>query len=139
MSSSRTCLLVFLVLGICSAGDGSAQNLVGRPSSGLFGVKVGVLSRMDLIADDWYLQSEIGSCAQVYADIPKGNDFYLTTAFSFYYIEINRSNQIMIEPSFGLKRAYVKSYAGMVFKPGVSDSIWRIKAGGCKRGGAEGR
>jgi len=75
---------------------------------------------MDLTSDDWYLQSEIGSCAQVYADIPRGKEFYLTTAFSFYYVEINRSNQIMIEPSIGLKRAFMRSHAGIVFKPGVS-------------------
>ena len=83
----------------------SAQNLVGRVTGGRFGIKAGVISRMTMDGD-LKLNSEIGSTAQVFADFPKGEGFYFGTAFDFYYIEINRSNQIMIEPNISLKRAY---------------------------------
>jgi len=97
----------------------SAQNLLGRPTSGLFGIRAGVISRMNL---DTYpvLQSEIGSCGQVYADFPMGREFYVSTAFDFYYIEISRSNQIMLETSLGAKKAFPLRRARMVLQPGAS-------------------
>jgi len=99
-----TFLLSILIGFLCVPGPSSAQNLLGRPTSGLFGIKAGVISRMNL---DTYpvLQSEIGSCGQVYADFPMGRGFYVTTAFDFYYIEISRSNQIMLETGLGIKKA----------------------------------
>ena len=88
--------VVTVLLGMASSA--SAQNLVGRTTRGLFGIKVGIISRMNF-NDNLNRRSEIGSTGQVFADFPKGRGFYLSTAFDFYYVEINRSNQIMIEPS----------------------------------------
>jgi hypothetical protein len=116
---SLTLLVSALTAFVCAPGSSSAQNLVGRPTSGLFGIKAGVISRMNL---DTYpvLQSEIGSCGQVYADFPMGREFYFTTAFDFYYIEISRSNQIMLEASLGGKKAFPLRRAHMVLEPGTS-------------------
>jgi hypothetical protein len=97
----------------------SAQNLVGRSTSGKFGIKVGVISRMNMRGDR-NLQSEIGSTAQVFADFPKGKGFYFSTAFDFYYVEINRSNQIMIEPSVGVKRVCRLKRSDMMLLPAAS-------------------
>ena len=93
-----------------------AQNLVGRVSSGLFGIKAGMISRMNM-RGGLRLHSEIGSSAQVFVDFPKGKGFYISTAFDFYYIEINRSNQIMIEPSIGFKRSFHLRRANMILRP----------------------
>lgn len=114
-----TFLLSVLIGFFCMPAPSSAQNLVGQPTSGVFGIKAGVISRMNL--DTYpFLQSEIGSCAQVYADFPMGREFYITTAFDFYYIEISRSNQIMLETSLGVKRAFPLRRARMVLQPGGS-------------------
>ena len=94
----RTVCIALTVALVSLASSLSAQNLVGRVTSGRFGIKAGVISRMDM-GGDLNLHSEIGSAAQVFADFPKGKGFYFGTAFDFYYIEINRSNQIMIEPN----------------------------------------
>ena len=108
-----------LVIILGMTADAAAQNLVGRPTRGIFGLKLGVVSRMNMTGGR-QLHSEIGSCAQVYADLPQGKRFYLSAAFDFYYVEIARSNQIMIEGSFGVKRAYNLEHARMILKPGVS-------------------
>ena len=97
----------------------AAQNLLGNPTSGRFGIKVGVVSRMKLSTTP-SLNSEIGSCAQVYIDLPKGRQVFLSPAFDFYYIEINRANQIMIEASLGVKRVFPLRRARMLLVPGVS-------------------
>jgi hypothetical protein len=92
---------------------------MGRPTSGVFGLKAGVMSRMDFDTDR-PLQSEVGSCAQVFADLPQGRDFYLTAAFDFYYIGISRNNQIMIDASVGLKRIFPLPGPRMFLKPAAS-------------------
>lgn len=96
-----------------------AENLVGRPTSGVIGVKAGVISRMNLNMSP-ARQSGIGSCAQVYADFPMGRQVYFTTAFDFYYIEFGGANQIMIEPNVGVKRAFPLRRARMLLTPGAS-------------------
>jgi hypothetical protein len=108
--------LLFLLLVTPLA---SGQNLLGKPTSGVFGLKAGVISRMDFDTDR-PLQSEIGSCAQVFADFPQGRDIYLATAFDFYYIGISRANQVMIDASVGLKRIFPLPRARMFLKPAVS-------------------
>lgn len=115
----RPISLVLLAVALWVAPEAQAQNLVGRPSSGLFGIKVGVISRMNLEGIR-PLHTEIGSTAQVFADFPKGRDFYFVAAFDFYYVEISRSNTVMIEPSLGLKRAFYLRHLDMVLKPGAS-------------------
>lgn len=95
-----------------------SQNLVGRTTSGLFGLKVGVISRMDLRGER-RLNTEIGSTAQVFADFRKGQRLFIATAFDFYYVEVNRSNQIMIEPGVGVKYSFPIADAGATLKPGV--------------------
>ena len=67
--------------------------------------------------DNLNRRSEIGSTGQVFADFPKGRGFYLSTAFDFYYVEINRSNQIMIEPSAGIKGTVRLKRSDMILKP----------------------
>jgi hypothetical protein len=104
---------------ICVTSSISGQNLLGKPTSGVFGLKAGVISRMDFDTNP-PLQSEVGSCAQVYADLPQGREFYLTGAFDFYYIELNRCNQVMIEASIGLKRIFALPRSKMFLKPAVS-------------------
>jgi len=112
------CVILTVVL-IGLSGSVSAQNLVGRVTSGRFGIKAGLISRMNM-RGDLKLQSEIGSSAQVFADFPKGKGFYFAAAFDFHYIEINRSNQIMIEPNIGLKRAFHLKRADMQLIPAMS-------------------
>lgn len=92
---------------------------MGRPTSGVVGLKAGVISRMDFDTN-LPLQSEVGSCAQVFADIPQGHEFYLTAAFDFYSVAIYRSNQVMIEPNIGLKRIFSLPRPKMFLKPAVS-------------------
>ena len=104
---------------LCVASSISGQNLMGRPTSGVFGLKAGVISRMNFDTN-LPLQSEVGSCGQVFADLPQGREFYLTGAFDFYYIELSRSNQIMIEASVGLKRIFPLPRPKMFLKPAVS-------------------
>ena len=117
----RYCTSMFaaLLLLPCVTSSISGQNLLGRPTSGVFGLKAGVISRMDF---DAYqpLQSEIGSSAQVFADLPQGREFYLTAAFDFYYIGISRSHQVMIDASIGLKRIFPLPGPRMFLKPAVS-------------------
>jgi len=121
-----TCVILTVVL-IGLSGSVSAQNLVGRVTSGRFGIKVGLISRMNM-RGDLKLQSEFGFTAQVFADFPKGKGFYFSTAFDFYsikirrsnYIENNRSSQMMIEPNIGLKRAFHLNRADMQLIPAVS-------------------
>lgn len=104
---------------LCVTSSVSGQNLLGRPTSGVFGLKAGVIGRMDF---DTYkpLQSKIGSCAQVFADLPQGRELFLTAAFDFYYIEISRTSQIMIDASVGLKRIFPLPGPRMFLKPAVS-------------------
>jgi hypothetical protein len=90
-----------------------------QPTRGTFGLKVGVISRMSM-KDGFRLKSEIGSTGQVFGDFPKGRGWSLTTAFDFYYVEINRSNQIMIEPNVGFKKEYTLSHLKMLLKPGAA-------------------
>ena len=92
---------------------------MGRPTSGLIGVKAGVISRMNLDITP-ARQSGIGSCAQVFTDFPVGHNVYFTTAFDFYYVAFGGANQIMIEPSAGVKRAFPLSRARMLITPGVA-------------------
>ena len=66
------------------------------------------------------LQTAVGSCAQVFADLPQGREFYLTAAFDFYSVAIYRSNQVMIEASVGLKRIFPLPRPKMFLKPAVS-------------------
>ena len=110
-------LVLIVVVGLTPAA--SAQNLVGRVSSGVFGIKAGVISRMTMDGVT-RLNSEIGSTAQLFVDFPRGKGFYMSVAFDFYYIEINRSNQVMIEPNIGIKRSFRLSRANMELKPGAS-------------------
>jgi hypothetical protein len=97
----------------------SAQNLVGRSSSGLIGAKVGLIGRMNLSSEP-ALQSTIGSSAQVFAYFPFGSRFYFTSAFDFYYIQIVNSNQVMIEPGIGLRCRFPLPRAKMALIPGAS-------------------
>lgn len=113
---SRNIVLAAIAVLIGPASSVSAQNLVGIATRGKFGIKVGVISRMNM-RGDLDLHSEIGSSAQVFADFPKGRGFYFSTAFDFYYVEINRSNQIMIEPSAGIKRAFRLKRTDMLLVP----------------------
>jgi hypothetical protein len=78
-----------------------------------------VISRMDYDTD-WTLQSGVGSCAQLFADFPQGRQFYLTTAFDFYYIGLGGDNQVMIDASLGIKRAFALGRAGMYLKPAAA-------------------
>ena len=112
-------IVVLLGMTVGTGTDILAQNLVGRSTRGVFGLKVGVISRMNMTGDR-DLRSEVGSCIQVYADIPKGKNYYLSAAFDFYYIEINRTNQIMIEPNLGLKKTFYLQRGQMAIKPGGS-------------------
>ena len=117
----RYCTSVLAALSslLCVTSSISGQNLMGRPTSGVFGLKAGVVSRMNFDTN-LPLQTAVGSCAQVFADLPQGREFYLTGAFDFYYVEINHSNQIMIEASFGLKRIFPLPRPKMFLKPAVS-------------------
>ncbi|MEW5796603.1 MAG: hypothetical protein AB1772_09600 [Candidatus Zixiibacteriota bacterium] len=112
-------LFAFFILSLCTTMTVYGQNLLGNPTGGRFGVKVGVVSRMKLTTTPTR-SSEIGSCAQVYIDLPQGRQFFLSPAFDFYYIEINRANQIMIEANLGLKRTFGLKRARMLLGPGVS-------------------
>jgi hypothetical protein len=96
-----------------------AQNLFGKTTSGLFGFKVGLISRMDLSSTP-PLSSEIGSTAQVFAYFPAGRQYYWTAAFDFYYIQIVNSNQVMIEPNIGINKSFLLKRAKMELVPGAS-------------------
>lgn len=119
-------VLAMVVVLLVLAPSVSAQNLVGRRTSGLMGVKLGVISRMSM-RGDVELQSHASPTVQVFADFPKFKDFYLAIAFDFYYLTIRRSNeikvkrpsQLMIEPCVGLKRAFYLKHADMILKPAV--------------------
>ncbi len=97
----------------------AAQNLVGIPTRGTLGLKAGVLSRMT-VESGMEMHTEIASTAQVFGDFPKGRGWSLSTAFDFHYVEINRSNQVMIEPSLGFKKEFHLRHQKMILKPGAA-------------------
>lgn len=129
-SMSRTRQLRFRIVASCvrliapliivgTADFGRAEIISTQPTRGVFGLKIGLASRAN-IRGDLHLRTEIGSSAQVYADFPLFSDFFFTTAFDFYYVEIVRQNDIMIEGSLGLKKSFALSRANMKLIPGAS-------------------
>lgn len=112
-------LLASLLVVIGLVYDVSAQNLVGRPTRTIMGLKIGLITRMDLKADP-NLQSEVGSNFGMFADFPKGKENYLSVALDFYYIEITRENQVMVEGSLAYKHGFVLQHLDVVLKPGFA-------------------
>jgi hypothetical protein len=108
-----------VVTGLVAVTPAGAQNLLGNTTSGLFGFKVGLISRMDLRSTP-PLSSEIGSTAQVFAYFPAGRRYYWTTAFDFYYIQIVNSNQVMIEPNIGINKSFLLKRSQLTLVPGAS-------------------
>jgi len=96
-----------------------AGKVVEQPTHGIFGAKVGIMSRAN-IRGDLYLRTEIGSTAQVYADFPVWRRFYLATSFDFYYIELVRNNDVMIDGSLGVKYEFLLPRANMLLRPGIA-------------------
>jgi hypothetical protein len=115
----RSAILTTLLLLFATTSPVSGENLLGKPTRGILGLKAGVISRMDYDTE-WTLQSGVGSCAQLFADFPQGRQFYLTTAFDFYYIGIGGDNQVMIDASVGIKRSFPLRRAKMFLKPAVA-------------------
>jgi hypothetical protein len=96
-----------------------AAEVIRRPTSGIFGLKVGVISRMN-IRGDLDLHTEIGSTGQVYTDFPIWRRLYFSTSFDFYYVEIVRQNDVMIEGSIGFKYLFKLPRANIQLRPGVA-------------------
>lgn len=69
---------------------------------------------------DWPVHSEVGSTFELYADFPKGKENYLSVALDFYYVEINRAQQVMAEGSLGFKHAFKLNHQAIEFKPGFA-------------------
>jgi hypothetical protein len=111
-------MLVVAVLIFVVSPAADAAQVHDRPTKGVFGIKLGLISRAN-IRGDLELETEIGSSAQVYADFPIFKDLFLTASVDFYYIQIIRQNDIMIEGTGGLKHEFALNRAGMFLRPGV--------------------
>jgi hypothetical protein len=96
-----------------------ATEIIDKPTSGIFGVKVGVISRVN-IRGDLNLHTEIGSTGQVFMDFPMFSSLYLSTSIDFYYVEIVRQNDVMIEGTAGFKYLFNLPRANMQLKPGLA-------------------
>jgi len=113
---------VFAALTLLAAimvGTARADKVVPRPTRGIFGVKVGVMSRANM-RGDLKLQTAVGSTAEVYADFPVAARLHVSTAFDFYYIQLVRDNDIMIDANLGLKYEIPLPRANMFLRPGVA-------------------
>lgn len=107
-------LIICLIAATVSAGVTRPE-----PTRGTFGAKVGLMSRAH-VGGDLDLQTEVGSTAQVYADFPMWGRLFGTAAFDFYYIELVRNNNVMIDASLGLKYELKLTHANMMLRPGVA-------------------
>ena len=117
-STILVCLLQVLLIG--SDVSASVKNKAGRRGSGVVGLKAGLFSRSEFKGDKAVFRTQVGSTAELLAEFPLGREFYLTTAFDFYYIQIVNDNQIMLEPSLGLKRIVNVGFKRTRFKPGIA-------------------
>lgn len=112
--------------GILATSSGMAQSATRAGSSGLVGVKLGLYSRTHfdgetgIAGEDISLRAQVGSSAQLFADFNLYREFFLSSSFDFYYVEIVRDNQIMLEGSLGLKRTVDLGFKTTRFKPGVA-------------------
>jgi len=95
-------------------------------TSGLVGIKAGLFSRTNIDGEtttdgeNVSFRTQVGSSAQLYADFTLFSKTYLSTSFDFYYVQIVRNNQIMLEGSLGLKRMINLGFRKTRFKPGVA-------------------
>lgn len=113
---------VFAILTILVAittGSACADKVVKSPTRGIFGAKVGIMSRAN-VRGDLRLRTAVGSTGQVYADLPITTRLYVATSFDFYYIQLVRDNDIMIDANVGLKYEIPLPRANMFLRPGVA-------------------
>ena len=121
-------IIVGLVAGsmLVPAGAIQPRPLKASASSGLVGLKGGLYSRSQFKGDSVSFRTQVGSSAQLFADFSLFDKFYVTTAFDFYYVQIVNDNQIMLEPSLGLKRIVDIGFRNTRFKPGLAFGYARL-------------
>ena len=117
--NERVRALCVLIVILFTAGSASAARTTAEPTRGIFGAKVGFMSRGN-VGGDFDLQTEVGSTGQIYTDFPLWGRLFGAAAFDFYYMEIVHDNNIMIDASFGLKYEFRMSHSNMLLRPGVA-------------------
>ncbi len=115
----NTCVsLIFVIILSCLVIPPTmAENLVNRrPTRGVFGVKVGILSEGAFKAD-YRRETDLAASGEVFADLPLFRRTYFAIAFDFHKIEVGQHEQFMLDAAAGFKTVIVHRRLDMEFKP----------------------
>lgn len=115
-------LVPALALVCLSSASAVSENLVGRRTAGMVGVKGGFISR-GKVRNELLINTKIGNSVQVFADLPIARGFLYTVAFDFNDIKMSRDHQWMIDGSLALKYVIRSDDLKMEFKPYAAAGI----------------
>ena len=122
--SRRACRFTFLCFGCLSlvllaVRSADATQVWDRPSRGVVGTKLGIISGTET-RGDYTLRTTWDKTLQVFADIPLIRRVAVQFAFDFHSFHNNRVDNWMLDMNVGLKPSVPIPRANMVLKPGVA-------------------
>jgi len=114
--------ILIVVTTIVFAPDLRAQNLVGRATRGMVGVKLGFISN-GMIREEQSHWTELGMSGGVYGDLPIGGGFYIPVSFDFHSFRLAKNWEVMLDVGVGLKATYKIQRTNVEIKPGVAIGV----------------
>ncbi len=113
-------LILATILSCLVVPSTMGENLVNhRPTRGVVGVKLGILSEGAFKAD-YRRETDLAVSGEIFADLPLFHRVYFMVAFDFHKVELGQHEQFMLDGAAGLKTVIVHRRLNMEFKPWVT-------------------